>query len=62
VTKTIESGDGRRFRERVRLFEPDEIGGMLRTAGVAVRRSFGDYAGASLGPASPRTILAGQRE
>ena len=62
VTKIIETGDGRRFRERVRLFEPEEITGMLAQAGVAVRGRFGDYAGAPLEPASPRTILVGQRE
>ncbi len=62
VTKTIETTGGRRFCERVRLFEPDEIAGMLRRAGVAVRRRYGDYGGARLDAASPRTILAGQRE
>jgi SAM-dependent methyltransferase len=62
VTKTILTGDGRRFRERVRLFEPEEITGMLAEACVSVRHQFGDYAGALLTAGSPRTILAGQRE
>ena len=61
VTKTILTGEGRRYRERVRLFEPDEIAGMLAAAGVTLRRRYGDYTGAPLGPSSPRTILAGQR-
>jgi SAM-dependent methyltransferase len=61
VTKTIETADGRRFRERVRLFEPDEISAMLARAGVEVRQGFGDYAGARLGPETPRTILLGRR-
>jgi SAM-dependent methyltransferase len=61
VTKTIETADGRRFRERVRLFEPEEISGMLAQAGVEVRRGYGDYAGTPLGGDAPRTILVGQR-
>jgi SAM-dependent methyltransferase len=61
VTKTIETAEGRRFRERVRLFEPEEISGMLAAAGVEVRRGFGDYGGAPLVATSPRTILVGQR-
>jgi SAM-dependent methyltransferase len=62
VTKTIETGDGRRFCERVRLFDPEEIARMLADAGVGVRRGFGDYDGAPLGAEAPRTILAGQRQ
>ncbi len=62
VTKSIATGDGRRFRERVRLFEPEEITGMLAAAGIAVRRRFGDYDGTAHAPDSPRTILAGRRE
>jgi len=61
VTKTITTADGRRFCERVRLFDADEIGGMLAGAGVVVHRSYGDYEGGPLNPASPRTILAGRR-
>ena len=61
VTKSIVTGDGRRFCERVRLFEPDEIAGMLQDAGISVRRRFGDYEGAPLTAAAPRTILAGRR-
>ena len=62
VTKTILTPDGRRFCERVRLFEPGEIAEMLAAAGVPVERSFGDYVGAALGAASPRTILMGRRQ
>ena len=61
VTKTIRTEDGRRFRERVRLFEPDEIRGMLEELGVQVGPSYGDYAGGPLAAGSPRTILAGRR-
>lgn len=60
VCKTIRTTDGRRFTERVRLFEPVEIETMLRDAGVAVRRRFGDYDASALLNGSPRTILAGQ--
>lgn len=61
VTKTIITADGRRFLERVRLFEPAEISAMLATAGVEVERRYGDYGGAALEPGSPRTILMGRR-
>jgi SAM-dependent methyltransferase len=60
VSKVIRTGDGRRFVERVRLFEPDEIEGMLRQAGVTVRHRFGDYDASPMLAGSPRTILAGQ--
>ena len=61
VCKTIVTPAGRRFTERVRLFEQEQMAAMLREAGVDVRHRFGDYAAAPLGPASPRTILAGRK-
>ncbi len=60
VCKTIEPPDGRRFTERVRLFEPDEIAAMLAAAGVTVQHRFGDYDASPLTADSPRTILIGQ--
>jgi SAM-dependent methyltransferase len=60
VCKSIRAGQGKRYTERVRLFEPQEIRGMLETKGIRVRQSFGDYEAAPLTPASPRTILMGQ--
>ena len=60
VCKTIEGATGRRFTERVRLFHPGEIEGMLAAAGVSVRHRFGDYDASVLAPDSPRTILLGQ--
>jgi SAM-dependent methyltransferase len=60
VSKTILS-QGRRFVERVRLFEPEEIETMLRRTGVIVRRRFGDYDASPMLPGSPRAILVGQR-
>ena len=59
VSKTIRT-EGRSFVERVRLFEPEEIEGMLRRTGVTVRRRFGDYDASPMLPGSPRTILVGQ--
>jgi SAM-dependent methyltransferase len=61
VCKTIESGNGRRFTERVRLFGVEEIEAMLAAAGVAVHHRFGDYDASPLLPHSPRTILLGQK-
>jgi hypothetical protein len=48
--------------ERVRLFEPQQISGMLAAAGVKVRFSFGDYDASPLTPDAARTILVGQVE
>lgn len=59
VCKTIVTPSGRKFVERVRLFESAEISAMLADAGIDVRHRFGDYDAAPLGPGSPRTILMG---
>lgn len=61
VCKTIETPGGRRFTERVRLFEQDQMTAMLLETGLELRHRFGDYDAAPLGPDSPRTILAGRR-
>jgi SAM-dependent methyltransferase len=60
VCKTIEWSSGRRFIERVRLFEPDEIEGMLQHTGLTTAERFGEYDGRPLAAGSPRTILIGQ--
>jgi hypothetical protein len=60
VVKMIAIPDGRRFLERVRLFNPDELEGMLIDAGLRVRERFGDYEGGALAVGAPRTILMGQ--
>ena len=60
VCKTIRGAKGRNFRERVRLFEPQQMVGMLEAAGVRVRFRFGSYDAAPMEPGSPRTILVGQ--
>jgi SAM-dependent methyltransferase len=61
VRKSIETASGRRFTERVRLFEPEEIAAMLARAGVEVLHEFGDYDATPPREHSPRTILAGRR-
>jgi SAM-dependent methyltransferase len=60
VRKTIQPLGGRRFVERVRLFDPEEIAAMLDAAGVAVRHRLGDYDGSPLASHSPRTLLLGR--
>lgn len=61
VVKRIHTEDGRRFRERVRLFGPDELTAMLARCGVEVRYRLGDYDGAPLSGSSPRAVLMGIR-
>jgi SAM-dependent methyltransferase len=60
VCKTIVTPSGRRFSERVRLFDQSQMLAMLAEAGVDVRNRYGDYDAAPLRPDSPRTILAGR--
>ncbi len=60
VCKSIREAEGRHFRERVRLFEPEQMAGMLAAAGITVRFRFGDYDAAPLTSSSPRTIFLGQ--
>jgi SAM-dependent methyltransferase len=60
VCKTIRTSGGKRYRERVRLFEPDHMSSMLEAAGVRIRFRFGDYSAAPLEAHAPRTILIGQ--
>lgn len=47
------------FHERVRLYEPDELGALLARHGLEVRARFGDYDGAPFENESPRLLLAG---
>jgi SAM-dependent methyltransferase len=60
VCKTIASGEGRRFVERVRLFTPAELEAMLAEARLRVEHRFGSYDGDPLAPGAPRTILMGR--
>jgi ubiquinone/menaquinone biosynthesis C-methylase UbiE len=61
VCKSILAPRGKRYTERVRLFDSGQIIGMLEATGVEVRYSFGDYDASPLAPEAPRTILMGQR-
>lgn len=60
VCKSIRLPKGKQYRERVRLFEPEQMSLMLGSAGVDLRFRFGDYDGSALVPDSPRTIFLGQ--
>lgn len=65
VQKTIEIYEpGRRqprvFYERVRLYAPSELQGMMERAGIRPFAAFGDYAGTPLGAGAPRVILMGR--
>lgn len=60
VFKSITTDDGRRFVERVRLFSAPELERLITAAGCPITVRLGDYDGGTLGPDSPRVILAGQ--
>jgi SAM-dependent methyltransferase len=60
VCKSIHAPDGKAFTERVRLFEPDQISGMLEALGMTVRFRYGDYDASPLTTDSARTILVTQ--
>lgn len=49
------------FQERVRLFTPEELEGMLSDAGFRVTRRFGAYDGRALTGESPRAIFFAER-
>jgi len=62
VIKEIELRDeGRRFQERVRLYDAAELAALLLSAGLRVVARFGDYDGAPAGPTAPRVILVAAR-
>jgi SAM-dependent methyltransferase len=58
VEKTISrKSDGRVFKERVRLFSPEELISLVEAAGMKVTSVVGDYDGGELSDSSNRTIL-----
>lgn len=62
VEKTISAtGFEHSYIERVRLFEPDELRCLLRSAGFVIETEFGDYAGNQLTEISPRAIFFARR-
>lgn len=51
----------KRYLERVRGYDLDEITTMFNSSGLSIREAFGDFQGAQFGAASPRLILVGSR-
>jgi SAM-dependent methyltransferase len=51
----------KRYLERVRGYDLDEIANMFTSAGLKIVKAYGDFDGASFGPSSPRLILVGNR-
>jgi SAM-dependent methyltransferase len=60
VCKRIRAPNGKAYTERVRLFEPDQISGMLESLGMTVRFRYGGYDASALTIDSARTILVSQ--
>lgn len=56
--KRITMGE-RRFLERVRGYDLDEITAIFAASGMALRAAFGDFEGGAYTPDSPRLILLG---
>jgi SAM-dependent methyltransferase len=65
VVKQVElrlaTGEARRWREDVRLYEAAELDAMLFTAGLLVQTAWGDFDGSDAGPQSPRRIVLARR-
>ncbi|MEJ2482504.1 MAG: class I SAM-dependent methyltransferase [Gemmatimonadota bacterium] len=60
ITLNADEGDEvRRYEERVRLYEADQLARLLRDVGLQTRHRFGDYDGAAFDSSSARLILAG---
>jgi len=53
--------DGRSFIERVRLFDPQELEGLLDGAGLTVTHRFGGYDGGAITPSADRVILVAEK-
>lgn len=66
VIKTIEVEAGEAgeepevYEERVRLYEPSELNGLLGDAGFRLRGRYGDYGGGPVTPDAPRLILVAE--
>ena len=58
INKRITIGD-KRYLERVRGYELDEISSMFESCGLAIRDAFGDFDGSAFTADSPRLILVG---
>jgi SAM-dependent methyltransferase len=53
---------GKRYLERVRGYDLDEIAVMFISHGLTIRSAFGDFDGSPFTPRSPRLIIAGGRQ
>jgi len=51
----------KRYLERVRGYDLDEISTMFTSSGLSIRQAFGDFDGAPFNAPSPRLILVGSR-
>jgi SAM-dependent methyltransferase len=51
----------KKFLERVRGYDLDEMSAIFASSGMAIREAFGDFDGSPFGPSSPRLILLGTR-
>jgi len=51
----------KRYLERVRGYDLDEISTMFISSGLSIHQAFGDFDGAPFNAASPRLILVGSR-
>jgi SAM-dependent methyltransferase len=58
--KRITIGE-RRYLERVRGYDLDEISAMFRDSGLTIQTAFGDFDGEPFTKTSPRVILMGSR-
>jgi SAM-dependent methyltransferase len=52
----------KRYLERVRGYDLDEISTMFTTAGLTIRTAFGDFLGAPFEKSSPRLIVVGTKD
>jgi len=60
VTMTAPNGATRRWRESVRLYDPDELTALFTEAGFHVLSRHGDLSGGALGAASRRCVLVAE--
>ena len=58
--KRITIGD-KRYLERVRGYDLDEISAMFNSTGLTISQAFGDFEGAAFDRSSPRLILVGRK-
>jgi hypothetical protein len=52
--------DGRKFLERVRLFSPEDLMGLIEGSGLRVTNIFGSYEGEEWTATTPRTIMVAE--